>query len=1134
MYVSTDCIILPVAVEYCNLGFLTNNSAIANLSISGGSSQWTTINKSDDIIYNKYYGNVGIGTDTLDASYKFTVYGNNLFYGSILANKIYLNDDFFIPKISINNVLLLPYLLPNSIYNYYYAFNTPNIPSSITFQFPTYCSILIVGGGGNGGIGIYAGGGGAGEVIYISNYLMSVGTYNIIVGNKGGGYSTIIDQYGNNVFLALGGGNGGSVDIFPSSGGSGGGGYGGASIQSGATTTSFWNSNNAIGLVTKGNIGTPTIGGVGGSAIAGGFISSITGTSKTYGIGGNGGYIGAIINTKIPNTGCGGDGNTGLGSTGTVIFSFENNLNINNIFVNSNTINNVMINNNIINKEKLNNYLIPYVSSNIISKIVNQTQWSSNKIFNSLYYNIGSVGIGTTLVDSGINFKVTGNTLINGNLSTTNLLLGTTLVLPIITYNNNPLNILNNIFQFTNTSTYYNITFTDNINCDLLVVGGGGDGGTGIYSGGGGGGEVIYLQNYTFNPGNYTIYVGNNNQGSGIYNESGYLFYANYGGKGGTYNTITNLFYNINTGNITIYENTYIYWNNNISLIYVIPGIYSLSFANGRATLANLNNTYTDNLFCILTSDVNVIILPKAWYKFNLDGITNDASGYNNILSAINNPIYDVGIKGNACVSLVSIKQQYLYNGYLNVSEISYSISFWVYIKNNNCCIFSMGTTILGPYTALIVSFDSTNKLIFSYINDNLESPIYSNDINNWSHWVVIYSSLNKSKFIYHNGIKVATQTNSGILKASNGLYIGSKIGASDYFNGFINDFRIYYNTVLTDQQVLNLYNGILNIYKNTSTKGGSGGGGSIYQFGSLNGNNWSSNLGVGLVNYGASGSLSYGGGGGGAVNIGFNNSGGYGLNCLISQTIINYGSGGNGSTSSMFLPSTKIANTGSGGDGNGGLGSSGIVILKFNNSVTNINNIFVSSNQINNLTLNNKFINSNILNNFLIPYVSSNSLANLVTSSQWSNISITSNIFFNYNIGIGTTYVPEKLNILGNINLNGNLIANSLTYKYILPEIKLNNNKQFPISITNTSNFYYIFSDTSTTYSVNFASNVLCDILIVGGGGNGGTGLYGGGGGGGEVIYICNYVVNPDNYYISVGNNTFNSLIYNNNNYYI
>jgi hypothetical protein len=60
--------------------------------------------------------------------------------------------------------------------------------------------------------------------------------------------------------------------------------------------------------------------------------------------------------------------------------------------------------------------------------------------------------------------------------------------------------------------------------------------------------------------------------------------------------------------------------------------------------------------------------------------------------------------------------------------------------------------------------------------------------------------------------------------------------------------------------------------------------------------------------------------------------------------------------------------------------------------------------------------------------------------------------------------------------------------------------------------------TETQTSYTVNFPESTLCDILVVGGGGGGGYSYVGGGGGGGGYVYLQNISVPSGNYTVNVG----------------
>ena len=85
--------------------------------------------------------------------------------------------------------------------------------------------------------------------------------------------------------------------------------------------------------------------------------------------------------------------------------------------------------------------------------------------------------------------------------------------------------------------------------------------------------------------------------------------------------------------------------------------------------------------------------------------------------------------------------------------------------------------------------------------------PNLANAVNTgyWYHLVGVLSGTNGT--LYINGIPVATMGGSGtMLTTAQPLYIGSTQGSSNFYNGQIDDVRIY-NYALTPIQVKNLYN---------------------------------------------------------------------------------------------------------------------------------------------------------------------------------------------------------------------------------------------------------------------------------------------------------------------------------------
>ena len=361
---------------------------------------------------------------------------------------------------------------------------TINVPSG-----GIVCDILIVGGGGGGGAR-HAGGGGAGAVIYLTNQILTTGTYTINVGNGGAGsqlsgnggpgskgIDTSIRFNSNDIYLAKGGGAGDNIigTGVIKDGGSGGGGYGNAGnavstniptgiygnsggLQTVGAGASYFGGGGGGGALTAGANavigGTTTTGGNGGS----GRIISITGTSVYYG-GGGGGGVASTANIA----GQGGLGGGGSGSKGAVTATSGN----------------------------------PGTGSGGGGSGFSD---GSNGI-------AGNGGSGIVIIRFNTFIPLTlQNSIISSPIITPNII-----ELPgVITWTigMNEYFILNYTLDNTGTGqSRYTINVPPGgLTCDILLVGGGGGGGG--TAGSGGGGDVIEINNLTLQSGVYTINVG--------------------------------------------------------------------------------------------------------------------------------------------------------------------------------------------------------------------------------------------------------------------------------------------------------------------------------------------------------------------------------------------------------------------------------------------------------------------------------------------------------------------------------------------------------------------------------------------------------------------------------------------------
>ena len=176
-----------------------------------------------------------------------------------------------------NNILNEPQIIPEK-YNIeqYVHLNSGNFTEyTKTFTQNTLCDILIVGGGGGGDRQIGSGGGG-GAVLYATNVVIPSGTYTIKVG-AGGTQNT--NGYSSEAFgaICLGGGSTAyvawSTPNNGSSGGSGSGGSAGGVSSAIATGGSFGISTKGT-LLSNSKMFNGNIGGNGLAQVAGGWLGS--------------------------------------------------------------------------------------------------------------------------------------------------------------------------------------------------------------------------------------------------------------------------------------------------------------------------------------------------------------------------------------------------------------------------------------------------------------------------------------------------------------------------------------------------------------------------------------------------------------------------------------------------------------------------------------------------------------------------------------------------------------------------------------------------------------------------------------------------------------------------------------------
>ena len=180
-----------------NLLYLTLKNDITN---TNNNNKWIV---NGNNLYTLDY-NIGIGKNI--PNYKVDI------NGSLSSTDYRFNDKQLFSLLPADSPIFNSAISTQISPTQYYVSYTQN--DSMIINKPYTVDILIVGAGGRGGGSYYGGGGGAGEVIYIPNYTLNTGIYNIKVGIDS---STITDRISKLTFqptltdliTANGGGDGG-------------------------------------------------------------------------------------------------------------------------------------------------------------------------------------------------------------------------------------------------------------------------------------------------------------------------------------------------------------------------------------------------------------------------------------------------------------------------------------------------------------------------------------------------------------------------------------------------------------------------------------------------------------------------------------------------------------------------------------------------------------------------------------------------------------------------------------------------------------------------------------------------------------------------------------------------------------
>jgi len=138
----------------------------------------------------------------------------------------------------------------------------------------------------------------------------------------------------------------------------------------------------------------------------------------------------------------------------------------------------------------------------------------------------------------------------------------------------------------------------------------------------------------------------------------------------------------------------------------------------------------------------------------------------------------------------------------INLANSSFTVEFMAKrtATNVNNYVLKQGNQVNNDL--LHIGFRDNNNFTFAFWYNDINIPV-SNYVadTNWHHWSCVYNNVNGTRQVYQDGVLVASDSGVSPYTGSGVIQIGSFNGTTYFYNGGIDDVRIW-NIVRTAEQI--------------------------------------------------------------------------------------------------------------------------------------------------------------------------------------------------------------------------------------------------------------------------------------------------------------------------------------------